>query len=77
MSHVTCRGSGELLQFRTKILYIAAMVRRLVPFVRGECGPDSKDYYGMKRLDLAGDLIGLLWDDAFQRLGLDIQKAAQ
>lgn len=70
-------AAGELLSFRPKLVYLAAMVRRLVPFARGECEADSKDYYGMKRLELAGDLLGLLWEDAYKRLCLEIQRTAQ
>ena len=37
---------------------------------------DDKDYYGNKRLELAGSLISLLFEDLFKRFNSDIKRQA-
>ena len=37
---------------------------------------DDKDYYGNKRLELAGQLLGLLFEDLFKRLNAELRRAA-
>lgn len=35
---------------------------------------DDKDYYGNKRLELAGQLISLLFEDLFKRFQFEVKK---
>ncbi len=35
---------------------------------------DDRDYYGNKRLELAGGLLGLLFEDLFKKLLADLKK---
>jgi DNA-directed RNA polymerase beta subunit len=35
-----------------------------------------QDYYGNKRLELAGDLIAILFEDLFKRFNDELKKAA-
>ena len=37
---------------------------------------DDKDYYGNKRLELAGQLLALLFEDLFKRLNSDLRRQA-
>jgi DNA-directed RNA polymerase III subunit RPC2 len=39
-------------------------------------GFDDKDYYGNKRLELAGQLLALLFEDLLKRLNADLRKQA-
>ena len=37
---------------------------------------DDMDYYGNKRLELAGQLLSLLFEDLFKRFNADVKKQA-
>lgn len=48
------------------------MVRRVI---QAESNPeliDDKDYYGNKRLELAGSLLSLMFEDAFKRFNSEV-----
>ncbi|KAL7545885.1 hypothetical protein ACHAWF_009241 [Thalassiosira exigua] len=49
--------------FRAKAIYVGHIVRRLVMVQLGKSSLDDKDYYGNKRLELAGSLLSLLFED--------------
>ena len=38
---------------------------------------DDKDYYGNKRLELAGQMISLLFEDLFKRFNHEIKVASR
>lgn len=61
--------------FRAKCIYTAVMVRRVI-LAQGENKVDDRDYYGNKRLELAGQVsfyfrvkcsLGILWASALRR----------
>jgi DNA-directed RNA polymerase III subunit RPC2 len=62
--------------FRPKAIYIAHMVRRIILTSTGRMKLDDKDYYGNKRLELAGQLMSLLFEDLFKRFNADIKRQA-
>lgn len=59
-----------------KAVYLGHMVRRMLLTKMGGAGLDDKDYYGNKRLELAGQLISLLFEDLFKRFNSDLKRAA-
>ena len=60
--------------FRAKVIYIGHIVRRLVMVQLGQSSLDDKDYYGNKRLELAGSLLSLLFEDLFKHFNSDLKK---
>jgi DNA-directed RNA polymerase III subunit RPC2 len=62
--------------FRAKTLYVAHMLRRILLTQLGVIRLDDKDYYGNKRLELAGQLMALLFEDLFKRFNADVKKQA-
>lgn len=52
---------------RMKALNVAVMLRRAILAKLGKIKCDDRDYYGNKRLELAGQLIALLFEDLFKR----------
>lgn len=62
--------------FRLKSIYIGHIVRRVVLADMGECELDDKDYYGNKRLELAGNLLSLLFEDLFKLFNKDLKRQA-
>ncbi|KAL3762320.1 hypothetical protein ACHAW5_006320, partial [Stephanodiscus triporus] len=70
LSHVPV----EDFDFRTKVIYVGHIVRRLIMVHLGKCSLDDKDYYGNKRLELAGSLLSLLFEDLFKHFNTDLKR---
>mmetsp|Transcript_4278 Transcript_4278/g.8185 ORF Transcript_4278/g.8185 Transcript_4278/m.8185 type:complete len:1346 (+) Transcript_4278:111-4148(+) len=62
--------------FRAKCIYIGHIVRRVVLVELGKEPLDDKDYYGNKRLELAGSLLSLLFEDLFKIFNKDLKRQA-
>jgi DNA-directed RNA polymerase III subunit RPC2 len=60
--HVEVEG----LNFRPKALYVAFMTRRVLMAVHDPKLVDDRDYVGNKRLELAGQMLALLFEDLFK-----------
>ena len=54
---------------------MGVMVRRMLWAMLDPSSLDDRDYYGNKRLELAGGLLALLFEDLFKRLNADLRKA--
>jgi DNA-directed RNA polymerase III subunit RPC2 len=68
LSHIPVRG----LFFKPKCIYIALMCRRvLLSSSREEI--DDRDFLGNKRLELAGELLALLFEDSFKRFTTEVK----
>uniref|UniRef100_A0A915MN16 DNA-directed RNA polymerase subunit beta n=2 Tax=Meloidogyne TaxID=189290 RepID=A0A915MN16_MELJA len=50
---------------KMKAIYIGLMIRRLIQAEKGICNADDRDFYGNKRIELAGSLLALLFEDLF------------
>lgn len=69
ITHVPVDG----LNFRPKALYVAFMVRRVLMANHDASLVDDRDYVGNKRLELAGQLLSLLFEDLFKKFNHDIK----
>ena len=63
----------ENLNFRPKALYVAYMARRVLAAKHNSKLVDDRDYVGNKRLELAGQLLALLFEDLFKKYNYDIK----
>ncbi|KAI0181970.1 beta and beta-prime subunits of DNA dependent RNA-polymerase [Hypoxylon sp. FL1284] len=62
IAHIPVEG----LDFYPKAIYIALMVRRVLMAHRNPQLVDDRDFVGNKRLELAGQLLSLLFEDLFK-----------
>lgn len=69
ITHVPVTG----LDFRPKALYICFMVRRVLMAVQDPKLVDDRDYVGNKRLELAGQLLALLFEDLFKTFNMNLK----
>ncbi|KAF2878319.1 hypothetical protein BDV95DRAFT_600982 [Massariosphaeria phaeospora] len=69
LPHVPVAGTN----FRPKALYIASMARKVVMAMQDPKLVDDRDYVGNKRLELAGQMLSLLFEDHFKRFNHDFK----
>ncbi|ELA40928.1 uncharacterized protein VICG_02017 [Vittaforma corneae ATCC 50505] len=60
---------------RKKGVYVCLMIRKLAMNKAGIIGPDDKDYMGNKRFELAGQLLGILFEDSFKKFNYELKKS--
>ena len=58
-----------------KAVYLAEMVRRVLQTQVDLLKEDDRDYYGNKRLELAGSLMSLLFEDAFKSFQFQLEQS--
>ena len=58
-----------------QIQYLAMMMRRMLAAMLDPKLVDDRDYYGNKRLELAGGLLALLFEDLFKRMNQELKRA--
>ncbi|KAM9921608.1 hypothetical protein OXX59_006394 [Metschnikowia pulcherrima] len=61
------------LNFREKALYTATMARKVLMTMHDPSMVDDRDYVGNKRLELAGQLMSLLFEDLFKKFNSDFK----
>lgn len=61
--------------FTDKIVYLSQMIRRILQASSDPTMIDDKDYYGNKRMELPGQLLGLLFDDLFRKFTSDLKRS--
>lgn len=62
--------------FRAKAIYVGHITRRVLMVHLGKSSLDDKDYYGNKRLELAGNLLSLLFEDLFKIFNANLKRQA-
>ena len=60
--------------YHPKALFLALMTKKLINTINNGNKVDDKDYYGNKRLELAGNLISLLFEDLFKKYNSELKK---
>lgn len=70
LTHVPVVG----IDLRPKALYICFMVRRVLMAMHDPTLVDDRDYVGNKRLELAGQLLSLLFEDLFKKFNSDLKS---
>jgi DNA-directed RNA polymerase III subunit RPC2 len=73
---VLCHVPVVAFDYQKKVTYVAAMIRRVLLAMEDPSFIDDRDYYGNKRLELAGGLLALLFEDLFKRVNSDLKRAA-
>ncbi|KAF8130276.1 hypothetical protein EV363DRAFT_1399449 [Boletus edulis] len=71
LAHVPVVG----LDFRSKAIFVATMTRRVLMAIDDEKMVDDRDYVGNKRLELAGQLLALLFEDLFKTFNANLKSA--
>ncbi|KAG6907719.1 DNA-directed RNA polymerase III subunit [Tephrocybe rancida] len=71
LAHVPVNG----LDFRSKAIFVATMTRRVLMAMDDEKMVDDRDYVGNKRLELAGQLLALLFEDLFKTYNTNLKSA--
>lgn len=61
------------LNFRPKAIYVGHMARRVLMAKQNPGLVDDRDYVGNKRLELAGQLLSLLFEDLFKSFNYDVK----
>lgn len=67
----------ERFDLKLKCIYIARMLRRIIQAEKDPNSLTDKDYYGNKRLEMAGQLLSLLFEDLFKQFNSTLQKMAE
>ncbi|GFR17628.1 DNA-directed RNA polymerase III subunit RPC2 [Trichonephila clavata] len=61
----------EEFNFKMKAVYLACIIKRMIKAEKDPKLLDDRDYYGNKRLELAGSLLALLFEDVFKRFNTE------
>lgn len=72
VAHIPVEGVG----FKPKALYMALMTRRVLMAHYNPKLVDDRDFVGNKRLELAGQLLSLLFEDLFKKYLTDLKFTA-
>lgn len=71
IAHVPIEG----LDFYPKAIYVAMMTRRVLMAAQDPKLVDDRDFVGNKRLELAGQLLSLLFEDLFKRFMSEVKMS--
>lgn len=62
----------ENFNFKLKAMYTSLMLRRVIQAQNDSSMIDDRDYYGNKRMELAGSLVALLFEDLFKKFNWEV-----
>ncbi|KAF2734046.1 beta and beta-prime subunits of DNA dependent RNA-polymerase [Polyplosphaeria fusca] len=71
LPHVHVSGT----KFRPKAIFVAFMARRVLMAMLDPKLVDDRDYVGNKRLELAGQMLALLFEDCFKRFNTEFSRS--
>ncbi|KAJ4153695.1 hypothetical protein LMH87_010170 [Akanthomyces muscarius] len=71
IAHVPIEG----LDFYPKAIYVAMMTRKVLMAAQDSKLVDDRDFVGNKRLELAGQLLSLLFEDLFKRFMVEVKMS--
>ncbi|KAF8591774.1 beta and beta-prime subunits of DNA dependent RNA-polymerase [Ramaria rubella] len=71
LAHVPVVG----MDFKPKAIFVGTMTRRVLMAIEDEKLVDDRDYVGNKRLELAGQLLALLFEDLFKRFNTELKSS--
>ena len=74
---VLCHLSGVYGDFHHKAVYLAIMARRVLLADNDRGLLDNRDFYGNKRVDMAGDMMGVLFEAVFRQLASGVSQLAE
>ncbi|KAG5900002.1 hypothetical protein JTB14_009088 [Gonioctena quinquepunctata] len=66
----------EEFNFKQKSIYMGLMTKRVIEAQSDKKFLDDRDYYGNKRLELAGSLMSLMFEDGFKRFNWELKSIA-
>lgn len=72
LSHVPVKN----FNFQHKTIHLAAMVRRVIMAQSNKKLLDDRDFVGNKRLEVAGSLLSLMFEDLFKRFNWELKQVA-
>lgn len=72
LSHVPITN----FNFQHKALHLASMVRRVIMAQSNKKLLDDRDFVGNKRLEVAGSLLSLMFEDLFKRFNWELKQIA-
>ncbi|KAK9794947.1 hypothetical protein WJX73_009398 [Symbiochloris irregularis] len=75
-SMILCHVPVVRYDFADKARFIGLMVKRVVYAMLVPDAVDDRDYYGNKRLELAGSSLALLFEDLFKLMSQEMRKQA-
>ena len=70
LPHVSLQPEGLI----KKAYFVGYMVNRMLTASLGRAGEDDRDYYGKKRMEMAGTLLGGLYRQLFRTFVDDMVK---
>eukprot|EP01013_Petalomonas_cantuscygni_P043769 TRINITY_DN8444_c0_g1_i1.p1 TRINITY_DN8444_c0_g1~~TRINITY_DN8444_c0_g1_i1.p1 ORF type:complete len:1174 (+),score=284.30 TRINITY_DN8444_c0_g1_i1:192-3713(+) len=77
LAHVIlCHVPVAEFDFTAKAAFVGLMLRRLLEATEDPSLIDDRDYLGNKRIELAGHVISLMFEDAFKRFNKELKLLA-